>query len=157
MDKTHQRIGAKSNAHVGSDFEDLAKNHFQKLRIDLERNYFLEVGFELKKSHKFDLGSNDPAVIVECKSHKWTVGGKTPSAKLTAWNEAMFYFYLAPRRYRKIMFVLLDRRKPGGETLLEYYRRTYSHLIPDEVEFFEYDESKEEVTNTYQGPTSHWK
>ena len=63
-----------------------------------------------------------------------------PSAKMTVWNEAMYYFHLAPTRYRKILFVLHDRRDGQGETLLAYYKRTYSHLIPDDVEFMEWDE-----------------
>ena len=27
-----------------------------------------------------------------------------PSAKMTVWNEAMYYFHIAPKQYRKIMF-----------------------------------------------------
>jgi hypothetical protein len=59
---------------------------------------------------------------------------------MTVWNEAMYYFHLAPSDHRKILFVLHDRRKVGGESLLAYYRRTYSHLIPDGVEFMAWDE-----------------
>ena len=59
---------------------------------------------------------------------------------MTVWNEAMYYFHLAPRKFRKIPFVLHDRRKQHGESLLSYYKRTYVHMIPKEVEFFEWDE-----------------
>ena len=79
-------------------------------------------------------------LLVECKSHRWTAGDKVPSAKMTTWNEAMYYFFLAPSDYRKCFFVLHHRRAGSGESLLDYYRRTYSHLIPDDVEFFEWDE-----------------
>lgn len=64
-----------------------------------------------------------------------------PSAKMTVWNEALFYFQLAPRGFRKILFVLHDKRNGSGESLLSYYQRTYPHLIPDDVEFIELDEN----------------
>lgn len=64
-----------------------------------------------------------------------------PSAKLTVWNEAMYYFQVTPLGYRKIMFVLRDYSEKRNETLAEYYIRTYSHLIPKDVELWEYDES----------------
>lgn len=38
------------------------------------------------------------------------------------------------------MFVLRDHSKKRSETLAEYYIRTYSHLIPEDVELWEYDE-----------------
>lgn len=63
-----------------------------------------------------------------------------PSAKITVWTEAMYFFYLAPREYRKVMFVLRDFNEKRGETLAEYYVRNFSHLIPDDVEVLEYDE-----------------
>ncbi|WP_251405975.1 hypothetical protein [Metabacillus litoralis] len=66
---------------------------------------------------------------MECKSHKWTSGGNVPSAKLTVWNEAMYYILLAPEDYRKF-FILKDYSEKGGETLGEYYIRAYGHLIP---------------------------
>ncbi len=95
----------------------------------------------IKKEHAFDLGCERQKVIVECKSHRWTSGDNVPSAKMTVWNEAMFYFYVAPEDYRKIMFVLKDRSDKRNETLAEYYLRTYNHLVPSDVEFWEYDES----------------
>lgn len=80
-------------------------------------------------------------MLVECKSHKWTTpNDNVLSAKLTVWNEAMYYFLCSPSDYRKIMFVLRDISKRRGETLAEYYIRTYRHLIPAGVEFWEYDE-----------------
>ena len=47
--------------------------------------------------------------------------------------------------HRKILFVLYDRRKGTGESLVSYYRRTYSHLIPDGVEFLEFDEASGDI------------
>lgn len=50
----------------------------------------------------------------------------------------MLYFFLAPRSYRKIFVVKRDSN--SKETLGTYYLRTYSHVIPDEVEFWEVNE-----------------
>ena len=97
-----------------------------------------------KKSRSFDLGSEHEKIIVECKSHKWTSGGNIPSAKITVWNEAMYYFHLAPADYRKVFFILRDFSSKRNETLAEYYIRNYGHLVPDDVEFVEFDEN----TNT---------
>ena len=145
MERPHQRIGSISNAHVGAEFEILALNFFKTEKIALSPKFALEIGLTCKKSHVFDLGSLKDKIIVECKSHRWTTGNQVPSAKMTVWNEAMFYFHLAPLEYRKIFFVLHDRRKKTGETLLCYYRRTYGHLIPDNVEFIEWDEAAGKV------------
>ena len=78
-------------------------------------------------------------ILVECKSHTWTDSGKVPSAKLTVWNEAMLYFLLAPSEYRKIMFVQKDFNSKLKKTLAQYYLQRYSHLIPEDVELWEYD------------------
>ena len=67
------------------------------------------------------------------------------SAKITVWNEAMYYFAIAPPSYRKIFFVLRDVRAKTGESLAEYYVRTYRHLIPSDVEVWEYDQETTSV------------
>ena len=140
MNKPNQRVGSVSNAHVGDDFESVAWEFFAKKAITLSRNFAVKIGVsENKKIHCFDLGSHPEKIIVECKSHRWTAGGRVPSAKMAVWNEAMYYFHLAPKDYRKILFVLHDRRTDGGESLLSYYKRTYPHMIPDGVEFLEWD------------------
>jgi len=141
-----QRIGSVSNAHVGSDFEKAAQEVFALQNLHLVRGFSLPIGIaEKKKEHRFDLGSASAEVIVECKSHKWTAGGYVPSAKMTVWNEAMYYFAMAPENYRKILFVLRDYSTKRGETLAEYYIRTHDHLVPDEVEIWEYDEDTGEA------------
>ena len=145
MKRSHQRNGAISNAHVGAAFENVALEYFRRKRVALKLNFPLRIGLKDKKEHSFDLGSSSPQILVECKSHRWTEGGRVPSAKMTVWNEAMFYFHLAPKRFRKILFVLHDRRKGTGETLVSYYRRTYSHLIPNGVEFLEFDEASGDI------------
>jgi hypothetical protein len=93
-----------------------------------------------KKKHSFDFGNEELKVIIECKSHTWTKGDKVPTAKMAVWNEAMYYFFLAPREYRKILFVLKDYSVSRRETLAEYYLRIYGHLIPSNVEIWEYDQ-----------------
>jgi hypothetical protein len=141
MADNFQRIGSISNAHVGRDFEAAAKSILAAAGIAVEENHPVQVGVgDRKKLHSFDLGSDDPPVIVECKSHRWTSGDNVPSAKVTVWNEAMYYFHCAPRHYRKVFFVLRDMRKRNGETLASYYLRTYGHLVPDDVEIWELDQ-----------------
>ena len=109
MEKSFQRLGSRSNAHVGRDFELAAQEFFAQQGVDLSIGLKVPVGIsEVKKYHSFDLGCNKKRIIVECKSHTWTTGSNVPSAKLTVWNEAMYYFHIAPVGYRKIMFVLKD-------------------------------------------------
>ena len=147
MSKPHQRVGSISNAHVGKDFEVLALDVFAARDIHLESKFKLPVGVaEIKKLHAFDLGCEEQKIIVECKCHKWTApNDNVPSAKLTVWNEAMYYFLVAPQGYRKILFVLRDVSERRRETLAEYYVRTYGHLIPEGVEIWEFDEESQEV------------
>ena len=136
-----QRIGSVSNAHVGRDFESAAIEALRIVGIEVVRNYAVEVGVAgTKKTHVFDLGVVSPPTIVECKSHRWTTGGNVPSAKMTVWNEAMYYFACAPGHFRKILFVLRDLRANTAMSLSQYYIRTYSHLIPPQVEIWELDE-----------------
>ena len=98
-----------------------------------------------KKHHIFDLGSEDPPVIVECKSQTWTVTGNVPSAKMTNWAAAMFYFHMAPPMYRKIFFVEQSLRSRSDESLLEYFARTQDHMIPPDVELWELPRDSDEV------------
>lgn len=148
MNKPHQRIGSISNAHVGRDFELVAQSVFCSQGLNLERDVKVSIGLgEIKKLHAFDLGCKERKILVECKSHRWTApNDNVPSAKLTVWNEAMYYFLAAPAGYRKILFVLRDLSEKRGETLAEYYVRTYRHLIPEDVEIWEFDELTQAVS-----------
>lgn len=142
----HQRLGAISNAHAGREFEDQARAYFAKNEaLDLKRNLSVPLGIaDLKKEHAFDLGSHEPPIIVECKSHNWTETGNMPSAKVTVWNEAMYFFHLAPAHFRKVLFVLWATHPSKKETLAQYYLRLYSHLIPSGVEVIEFNPSTEQ-------------
>jgi hypothetical protein len=139
----HQRIGIRSNAEAGSNFEKASKIYLEKiLNRTLEKNVSVDIGIsKTKKSHRFDLG--DKETIIECKTHRWTTGDNIPSAKLTVWNEAMFYFSLAPNSLRKIFIVDKDFSIRRKKTLGQYYVETYGHLIPDDVEIWEFDETIE--------------
>ena len=150
MAEKFQRLGATSNTHVGQDFERLAVSVLSEAGISVRSDFSVEIGVSTsKKVHKFDLGSTNPPVIVECKSHRWTQGSNVPSAKMTVWNEAMYYFHCAPPEYRKVLFVLRDVRATSGETLSHYYLKTYLHLIPLGVEPWEYDESSSSAEVVY--------
>ena len=54
-------------------------------------------------------------------------------------------FCLAPTEFRKILFVLHDKRSRDGESLFSYNKRTYYHMIPNGVEFFEWDEATGDI------------
>jgi len=141
MDKPFQRKGGKSNAHVGRAFEVATQAFFLTQGLPLQLDVKLSIGLNGQKPHSFDLGNLDEKVIVECKSHTWTEGGNVPSAKITAWNQAMYFFHVSPAGYRKIMFVLEDFSSKRNETLGQYYIRTNNHLIPPDVELWEFDDT----------------
>ncbi len=137
----HQRTGAVSNAHAGREFEADALAYFiDEEGLTLTTSFSVQLGVnDLRKAHRFDLGCKEPAVLVECKSHNWTETGNMPSAKITVWNEAMYYFLLAPAHFRKILFVLEARHARQSETLAEYYTRVNGHLIPRDVSIVEFN------------------
>ena len=137
MQNNFQRIGSISNAHVGREFEEAAQLFFAKTGISLEGGFVAPVGYKVKKSHKFDLGSEDPPILVECKSYTWTSGGNSPSAKIRALNEVMLLFSVAPDHYRKILFLLKHLRR--NVSVATHYIKTQGHLIGPSVEIWEFD------------------
>ncbi len=138
-----QRAYAISNAHVGRDFEEKAYQFFASRGIKLQKDLLVPVGVaSLRKMRTFDLGNESEKILVECKLHKWTFGENVPSAKITVWNESMYYFHLAPEGYRKIFFVLRDHSPKRNITLAEHYIKNYGHLIPGDVEIVEYKYGK---------------
>lgn len=52
----------------------------------------------------------------------------------------MYYFAVAPLGFRKVFFVLRDHSESRGLTLAEHYVSRYLHLIPEDVEIWEFDE-----------------
>ena len=85
-----------SNAHGGREFEEAARLYFKTDWRGMQRNFDVPVGFCTKKLKRFDLGSEDPPMIVECKSFTWTETGKSPNAKMYALNDVMLVFSAAP-------------------------------------------------------------
>ena len=140
MDRPFQRKGAKSNTDVGREFEAKAKEFFARKGLQLQENVSIQIGINGKKRHTFDLGNPKEKVLVECKAHTWTEGGNVPSAKITVWNEAMYLFFATPKGYRKVLFVLRHYSSKKRETLAQYYVRTNPHLIPSDVEIWEFEE-----------------
>lgn len=67
---------------------------------------------------------------------------------MSVWNEAMYYFHIAPPEYKKIMFVLHDVNVIRKESLVDYYIKTHGHLIPHDVEFWEYHDGSGIATRT---------
>lgn len=84
---TFQRCGAISNTHAGREFEEAARLFFESTGIKLSSVFPVPVGSRVKKNHNFDLGSDNPAILVECKSYTWTETGNSPSAKIRGMNE----------------------------------------------------------------------
>jgi hypothetical protein len=137
MANNFQRVGARSNSHVGREFEAAAHLYFRRTGVELTPNFSVPVGFEVKKSHRFDLGSETPPILVECKAYTWTETGGSPSAKLYGLNEVMLVFSASPSHYRRILFVLKHMRKEVS--LASYYIKRFGHLIGPNVEIWEMD------------------
>jgi hypothetical protein len=137
-DNNFQRIGSISNAHVGNDFEDFVRDHFAAQGLNLIRGFKVPVGIgATKRPRKFDWAATIRRSSFECKSHAWTVGGNIPTAKMTVWNEAMYYLYMAPNTYRKLLVTLKSVREEIS--LASHYIKCYGHLIRRGVEVWEYD------------------
>ena len=136
-----QRDGAVSNADVGRKFEARTQRILASKGLVLDLNHKVPCGLpnNKPKPHAFDLGSDELRVIVECKSHTWTISGRIPNAKLKNMAEAMFYFHMAPSDYRKIFVAERSERARQKETLLVYFFRTQRHMIPSDVEVWELD------------------
>jgi hypothetical protein len=90
LSSNFQRVGATSNTHVGRDFERAAKLFFESTGVFLTPDFVALVGYKVKRNHKFDLGSENPPILVECKSYTWTAGGNSPSAKIRGLNDVIF-------------------------------------------------------------------
>jgi len=129
----------RENPAIGSRFETLVQAVLERNGLLVERKHRVPIGIRTKKEHDFDLGSNNPPVIVECKAHTWQNGSTPPAAKLANWRAEMGNFRAAPSGHRKIFAVLRDPNVKTGETLLAYFLRTSGHLVPDDVEVLEVD------------------
>ena len=136
-------MDTNGNMARGLRFEELVGAFLnQNLGLKLEPNFSIPVGLgSSRKVRRFDLGSKDPLVLVECKAHTFTDSGNVPSAKISTWNEALLYFLGSPAEARKILFVQKPHRQKDRRSLGEYYLDRYNHLIPSDVELWEYEPS----------------
>lgn len=135
----------KNNPSIGKKFELKVLRYFKSQGKTLDRPFVFKIGKSKSKGeHKFDLGSKEEKIVVECKCHSWTKSRYVPSAKMSVWNEAMYYFTLMPKSYRKLFFFKKSFR--NGESLGQYYIKRYSHLIPQDVELWEYCLDTNKVT-----------
>lgn len=69
MANNFQRVGSVSNTHAGREFEKAARLFLAQTGISLQPEFCVDVGYKTKKPHKFDLGSEEPSILVECKSY----------------------------------------------------------------------------------------
>jgi hypothetical protein len=133
------RLINSGNSQRGKDFEQLVSTVFAAEQgLHLKSELTVPIG-RPSKDHKFDLGSLDPAVVVECKNLTWTVTNKIPSAKLTALREAVFYLLLAPTEFRRILAMKRHTHPERKESLAEYFVRLNAFCL-DDVEVVEIDE-----------------
>jgi hypothetical protein len=99
-----KQMANSDNPRARSDFEVSVKDFFALCEVNLQRNFLQPVGMRAeKRQRRFDLGSTNPPILIECKCHTWTAGGNSPSAKLAVWNEAMLYFAAAPAEFQEIL------------------------------------------------------
>jgi hypothetical protein len=148
METNFQRKGALNNAHAGREFEEATLLYFKTTGVILERNFGAPVGFRNKKIKHFDLGSENPPIVVECKSFTWTETGKSPSAKMYALNQVMLVFSSTPEHYRRILFVLKHMR--NNVSLATHYIARFGHLIPPNVEIWEFDMNSKQALCVYR-------
>lgn len=128
-----------SNSAKGREFAEHVGRYLARQGHVLEPEYAIEVGLNSrqKKSHRFNFGS--ATMLVECKQYDWTSGGNNPSAKISTLNEAMMYLHMAPKTYRKLVFIAATEKKGtrSPESFAEYYMRMNGHFIPDDMEVWE--------------------
>jgi hypothetical protein len=133
---------AARKKNTGKQFETIVLNFLRKHGYPgAESGCSIDIGARHKKAHPFDAGIPGK-LAVECKDHAWRANGGVPSAKVSDWNEAMYYFHLLPAKYEQFFFAVKSVNVKG-ETLMEYYVRRCYHLIPPNVRLFEYDPAAE--------------
>ena len=130
-----------SNRKKGDAFAGRVGQYLERAGYRVEPEYSVEVGLGTlrRKGHRFDYGSE--SLLVECKFYDWTAGGNNPSAKISTLNESMIYFHAAPSSFSKMVFISKTEKKGirNPETFAEHYVRLYGHLVPDDVEVWEFD------------------
>ncbi len=126
------------NTAKGRLFQEQVRTAFVKhYGTEFLIDYPIAIG-DPPKEHRFDLVSADSQYVVECKNYSWTAAGNVPSAKMAFCNEAVFYLSHMPSSVKKLLIIRKDVHPIKQETLAQYYKRTYQHLL-DEVIVIEFD------------------
>ena len=128
------------NPRVGKRFQLAVKEWFEAARnVQYEWEKLVPIG-NPAKLHKFDLAESTGMTVVERKCYTWTESGNVPSAKMGFTNEAAFYLSFLPDTVEKIIVMAKSTHPRRGETLAEYYFRTYCHLLGN-IKVMEFDMS----------------
>lgn len=131
-----------SNKEEGDKFRDKVREFLRSQGYKLEPEYEIEIGLDaLKKIHCFDLGNE--GILIECKKYSWAESGSNRSGMFATLNEAILIFNATPNNYRKLLFIWKSPRnsKRISETIAEYYISHYGHLITEDIEIWEFDDS----------------
>jgi hypothetical protein len=132
------------NPGKGRDFQRLAADLLgRKLGVRFKLDHPLAIGSP-PKTHRFDLVSEDGNYVGECKNYSWTATGNMPSAKMAFLNEAVLYLSHVPSEREKFIAMRVARHERRKETLVEYYLRTYRHLLSG-ITLYEIDPGTREV------------
>lgn len=119
------------NTGIGRDFQiQTAKilKDFYKVQFQLEHS--IPIG-NPPKEHRFDIVSIDRLYVGECKNFSWTETGNVPSAKMGFINQAVFYLQFLSNNMNRFVVMRRDVHPRRGESLADYYFRTYRHLLND--------------------------
>ena len=117
------------NPTKGKEFQELAAEVLSSyIGVDFNIEYPIAIG-NPPKPHNFDLASEDLRYVGESKNYSWTESGNVPSAKMGFVNEAVFYLQHVSAEINRFVVMRRDFNAKRGETLAEYYYRTYSHLL----------------------------
>lgn len=133
------------NPAKGRQFQDLAAKALSaRLGVRFQLDYPISIG-DPQEAHRFDLVSEDQRYVGECKNYSWTETGKMPSAKMAYVNEAVLYLSHLPQDTHRFIVMRLDRHAKRAETLVQYYLRTYRHLLKG-LTMYEFDPETGDLT-----------
>src|SRR4051812_32488287 len=67
------------NSRREREFAHAVRQFFEREGILLTAEHPVDIAVaDERRPHCFDLGSDDPPILVECKRHTWTEGSKKP-------------------------------------------------------------------------------
>ena len=127
---------SKESTVQGDRFEQLVRGVLAKRGLRLARHHPVDVGVaRQKREHKFDLGSDELRLLVECKGHEWPKQNGQLTTKFHAWKSDICFLQAAPDSYRKVFAVLHAER--NGRTMLGVFLDRCGHLVTDDIEICE--------------------